>query len=85
MAIELVPIPLLGPADASKLANFGREVRGIDPATITLGSELLKEVESALYTVGLKNKDFPWQEFLRSSIFVLHDCSMVCFCFEISN
>jgi len=54
MAIELVPIPLLGPADASKLANFGREVRGIDPATITLGSELLKEIESALYTVGLK-------------------------------
>jgi hypothetical protein len=63
MAIELVPIPLPAPADASKLANFGREVKGIDPATITPGSESLKEIESALYTVGLENKDLPWQNF----------------------
>jgi len=52
MTIELVPIPLPASADASKLSNFGREVKGINPASITSSSELLKEIESALYTYG---------------------------------
>jgi hypothetical protein len=51
MAIELIPIPLPDSADASKLSNFGREVKGVNPADITPGSELFKEIESALYTV----------------------------------
>lgn len=54
MAVELVPIPLPTSADASKLANFGREVRGVNPADITSGSELFKEIETALYTVRLE-------------------------------
>ncbi len=73
MAIELVPIPLPASADASRLANFGREVKGIDPAAITPGSELLKEIESALYTVGLEIKRFSLAEFLCSLIFELHE------------
>jgi len=54
MAIELVPIPLPASADISKLANFGREVKGVNPADLTLGSELFKEIESALYTVSFE-------------------------------
>ena len=51
MAIELVPLPLPDSADASKLSNFGREVKGVNPANITPGSDLFREIESALYTV----------------------------------
>ena len=53
MAIELIPIPLPDSANASRLSDFGREVKGVDPANITPGSELFKELESALYTVCL--------------------------------
>ncbi len=53
MAIELVPIPLPASADASKLAGFGRQVKGVNLADIAPGSELFKEIESALYTVCL--------------------------------
>lgn len=49
MAIELVPLPLPASADASKLADFGREVKGVNPADLT--PELFKEVEEALYKV----------------------------------
>jgi hypothetical protein len=56
MAIELVPIPLPNSANASKLSNFGREVRGVNAADIVPGSELFKEIESALYTVCFKER-----------------------------
>ena len=53
MAIDLAPIPLPASADASKLAGFGRQVKGVNLASITPGSELFNEIESALYTVCL--------------------------------
>jgi hypothetical protein len=51
MAIELLPLPLPTSADASKLAEFGREVKGIDPAQVS--PEEFKEIEQALYKVSL--------------------------------
>jgi hypothetical protein len=51
MAIELLPLPLPASADASKLAEFGREVKGINPAEIT--PEDFKEIEQALFKVCL--------------------------------
>ncbi|KAF8899416.1 taurine catabolism dioxygenase [Infundibulicybe gibba] len=47
MAIELVPLPLPATADASKFADFGREVKGINPGV--LGPEEFKEIREALY------------------------------------
>lgn len=52
MAIELAPIPL--PATASRTdfdPDFGREVKGVKPGELT--PEQFKEIETALYTVGL--------------------------------
>ena len=49
MAIELLPLPLPASADASKLAEFGREVKGVNPAGIN--TEDFKEIEQALYKV----------------------------------
>ena len=51
MAIELLPLPLPASADASKLAEFGREVKGINPAQVS--PEEFKEIEQALYKVSL--------------------------------
>jgi hypothetical protein len=64
MSPELVlnPIPLPPSADASKLSSFGREIKGVNPADITPGSELFKEIESALYTVRIRKSNL-----LRSS------------------
>ncbi|KIJ50828.1 hypothetical protein M422DRAFT_203852 [Sphaerobolus stellatus SS14] len=47
MAIELVPVPLPETADASKFANFAREVKGFDPSNFT--SEQFDELKEALY------------------------------------
>ncbi|KAJ4470884.1 taurine catabolism dioxygenase [Lentinula aciculospora] len=47
MAIELIPLPLPASADASKFTDFGREVRGVDPGS--LSSELFEQVKDALY------------------------------------
>ena len=49
MAIELVPLPLPASADASKFADFGREVKGIHPGTLT--PEQFEEIQDALYRV----------------------------------
>lgn len=49
MAIELVPLPLPESADASKFSDFGREVKNLNPGT--LSPEQFKEIEQALYTV----------------------------------
>ena len=51
MAIELLPLPHPASADASKLAEFGREVRGINPAEVS--PEEFKEIEQALYKVNI--------------------------------
>ncbi|KJA19244.1 hypothetical protein HYPSUDRAFT_144093 [Hypholoma sublateritium FD-334 SS-4] len=50
MAIELTPLPLPASADPSKFADFGREVKGVDPANFT--PEQFKEIEEALYKHG---------------------------------
>ncbi|KAF5383970.1 hypothetical protein D9757_006913 [Collybiopsis confluens] len=47
MAIELVSLPLPASADASKFKDFGREVRGIDPGSLT--PEQFEQVKDALY------------------------------------
>ena len=49
MAIELVPLPLPESADASKFSEFGREVKNVDPGT--LSPEQFKEIEELLYKV----------------------------------
>jgi hypothetical protein len=51
MAIELVPLPLPTSAEASKFVDFGREVKGVNPGTLTPNE--FKEVEDALYKVRL--------------------------------
>jgi len=52
MTFELAPFPLPDSADASKLSNFGRVVKGVNPTDIIPGSDLFKDIESALYTYG---------------------------------
>jgi hypothetical protein len=47
MTIELAPLPLPPSADPSKLADFGKEVRGVDPGNLT--PEQFQEVHDALY------------------------------------
>ncbi|KIK71524.1 hypothetical protein GYMLUDRAFT_339290 [Collybiopsis luxurians FD-317 M1] len=47
MAIELLPLPLPASADASKFKDFGREVRGVNPGSLT--SEQFEQVKDALY------------------------------------
>ncbi|EIW87213.1 Clavaminate synthase-like protein [Coniophora puteana RWD-64-598 SS2] len=47
MAIELTTLPLPASADPSKFANFGREVKGVDPGNLT--PEQFEEVKDALY------------------------------------
>ena len=49
MAIETVPLPLPTSADASKFADFGREVKGVNPGSFT--PEEFKELEQLLYKV----------------------------------
>ena len=49
MTIELIPLVLPASADASKFADFGREVKGVDPGTLT--SEQFQEIHEALYKV----------------------------------
>ena len=49
MTIELTPLVLPASADASKFADFGREVKGVDPGTLT--SEQFQEIQEALYKV----------------------------------
>ncbi|KAG8971310.1 hypothetical protein FRC05_011302 [Tulasnella sp. 425] len=71
MAIELVPLPLPASADASKFANFGREVKNIHPGTFT--PEEFKEIEEALYKYDallFRNVDFtPEQQYALTKAF----------------
>ncbi|KLO20172.1 Clavaminate synthase-like protein [Schizopora paradoxa] len=47
MAIEVVALPLPSSADPSKFADFGREVKGVDPGQLT--DEQFKEIQELLY------------------------------------
>lgn len=49
MAIELAPLPLPASADASKFADFGREIKGVNLGSLT--QEQLKEIQELLYKV----------------------------------
>ena len=49
MTIEFAPLALPASADASKFVDFGREVKGVDPGTLT--SEQFQEIQEALYKV----------------------------------
>ena len=49
MTIELTPLVLPASADASKFADFGREVKGVNPGTLT--PEQFQEIQEALYKV----------------------------------
>ena len=49
MTIDLIPLALPASADASKLANFGREVKGVNPGILT--TEQFQEIQEALYKV----------------------------------
>jgi hypothetical protein len=73
MAIELLPLPLPASADASKFVDFGREVKGVNPSSLT--SDELKEVQDALYEVCFDqiygNKWFIDHVYLS----MMHSCS----------
>ncbi|KAK7464338.1 hypothetical protein VKT23_006506 [Stygiomarasmius scandens] len=47
MAIELTPLPLPASADPSKFVDFGREVKGVSPGSLT--PEQFEEIKNALY------------------------------------
>ncbi|KAJ6561518.1 Clavaminate synthase-like protein [Mycena vulgaris] len=47
MAIDLSPLPLPETADASRFADFGREVKGINPGA--LSTQELEQLKEALY------------------------------------
>ena len=49
MTIELTPLALPASADPSKFADFGREVKGVNPGTLT--PEQFQEIREALYKV----------------------------------
>ena len=49
MTIELASLPLPPSADLSKFTEFGREVKGVDPGSLTL--EQFEEIERLLYKV----------------------------------
>lgn len=68
-SVEFVPLPLPASADASKFANFGREVRGLDPGNLT--PETFKLIEEALYKVG-----FPCTPFCEQNV-LAHDTGSV--------
>ena len=48
-AIAVSPLPLPPSADASKFADFGREVKGVNPGA--LSPEEFKEIEQLPYKV----------------------------------
>lgn len=49
MAIEVVSLPVPPSADAEKLKNFGREVKGVNPGA--LSPQEFEEIHNLLYKV----------------------------------
>lgn len=56
MAIEIAHLPLPASADASKFANFGRQVKGVNPGALT--PDQFKEIEELLYKVICYQRDY---------------------------
>lgn len=54
MAIEIAPLPVPPTVDAAKLKDFGREVKGVNPGS--LSPEEFKEVHDLLYKVHTTRK-----------------------------
>lgn len=50
MAIEVAALPLPPSADPSKFADFGREVKGVNPGTLT--PEQFQEIRELLFKVS---------------------------------
>ncbi|KAH9932424.1 Clavaminate synthase-like protein [Amylocystis lapponica] len=50
MAVEIAHLPLPPSADASMFAEFGKEVKGVNPGTLT--PDQFKEIEQLLYKHG---------------------------------
>ncbi|KAH9947803.1 Clavaminate synthase-like protein [Amylocystis lapponica] len=71
MAVEVVPLPLPPSADKSMLADFGREVKGVNPGTLT--PEQFKEIEQLLYehsVLFFRNVDLtPEQQYTLNKAF----------------
>ena len=74
MAIEVAPLPLPPSADPSKFAEFGREVRGINPGTLT--PEQFKEIEELLYKVCIRSPEMRtyWSRRFTALCFALPQC-----------
>ena len=49
MTIQVLPLPVPPTADAAMLKDFGREVKGVNPGSLT--PEQFKEVHDLLYKV----------------------------------
>ena len=49
MTIDLTPLALPASADASRFAEFGREVKGVNPGILT--TVQFQEIQEALYKV----------------------------------
>jgi len=73
MAIELAPLPLPASADASKFADFGREVKGIHPGTLT--PEQFAEIQDALYKVCVSLQSVPMFSYSFELCSTTHCCS----------
>ena len=56
MVLELASLPVSSTADASTLANFGREVKGLNPSA--LNPEEFEEIQRLLYKVSEKLECF---------------------------
>ncbi|CAL1694824.1 unnamed protein product [Somion occarium] len=71
MAIELTPLPLPASADASKFADFGREVKGLSPGSLT--AEQFNEIQELLYkhdVLLFRNADLtPEQQYALTKAF----------------
>ena len=55
MAIQVAPLPLPPSADPAYFADFGREVSGIHPGTLT--DEQFSEISDLLYKVRVYRTD----------------------------
>ena len=51
MAIEVLPLPIPPTADAQKLKDFGREVKGVNPGELDWDSKEFQEIHDLLYKV----------------------------------
>ncbi|THU96895.1 Clavaminate synthase-like protein [Dendrothele bispora CBS 962.96] len=71
MAIELAPLPLPASADPTKFTDFGREVKGVKPGSLT--PELFEEIKDALYkhdALLFRNADLtPEQQYALTKAF----------------